>query len=111
MAAGDERRQADRSRREALKGLVKAELVDEGGRHWAVMVPFEDDDPEKGIVIGPPDVSELGLPESVSVKLHNELYRRGLITKDNLRGRAGEVFAALQAAYKADTTAVLNLYR
>ena len=64
-----------------------------------------------GIPVGPPDVSSLGLPDDVSIRLHNQLFHRGLFTKANLRGRGQEIFAALQAAYKVDSAAVTALYR
>ncbi len=92
--------------------LVRAVYQDTDGRHWVTMVPEgQEADARMGIPVGPPDVSELGLPEEVSFRLHEQLYSRGLFTRKDIRGRAREVFAALQAAYKVDTAGVLSLYR
>jgi len=92
--------------------LVRAEYEDEAGLWWVVMVPEgREQAAHMGIPVGPPDLSTLELPPEVAARLHNELFRRGLLTKRDLRGRGMEVFAALQAAYKVDTTAVTTLYQ
>jgi len=74
------------------------------------MLPPYETDVSLGIILGPPDVCALGLPDEVAVRLHNELFNRGLITSKDIKGRAQEVFAAIQAAYRVDTAAVLSLY-
>lgn len=102
--------QQERTRREALAGLVQATYEDDTGRKWLVLVPPDETDLSRGIVQGPPDITELNLPERVAVRLHNELFNRGLITRSDVKGRAMEVHAALQAAYHVDATAILNLY-
>jgi hypothetical protein len=61
--------------------------------------------------LGPPDVSGLGLPEAILIKLHNELFNRSLITWLDVRQRPQEVQAALQAALKIDAGAIMGLYR
>ncbi len=100
------------ARREVRQVLVRAPHTDASGRMWVVHVPVGREwDVVRGIPVGPPETSTLGLPEAIDVRLNNELYRRGLITKADLRGRASEVFAALQAALKVDTAAVMNLYQ
>lgn len=92
--------------------LVNADYEDEDGRWWRVRVPLgSEGQAAMGIPVGPPDVSSLGLPDAVSIRLHNQLFHRGLFTKVNLRGRSQEVFAAVQAAYKVDSGAVTALYR
>ncbi len=92
--------------------LVLADYVDEKGRWWKVRVPAGSATPASmGIPVGPPDLSSLGLPEEVSIRLHNQLFHRGLFTRANLRGRGQEIFAAIQAAYKVDSAAVTTLYR
>jgi hypothetical protein len=64
-----------------------------------------------GIIIGPPDLSGLELPPIIEVRLHNELFNRGLITELDVRKRASEVFAALQSALRVDSTRVLEAYQ
>lgn len=78
---------------------------------WAVLMPENDDsDPSMGIPLGPPDFSELGLPEDTAVRLHNQMFARGILTKADLRGKQREIFAAIQAAYKVDISRVTAVY-
>ena len=92
--------------------LVDRTYEDESGRWWKVRVPEGATTPvSMGIPVGPPDISELNLPDDVGVRLHNQLFNRGLFTRDDLRGRGREVQAALQAAYRVDAVAVTALYR
>jgi hypothetical protein len=92
--------------------LIKAVWVDDKGRKWLRQVPVgHEDEAQFGIELGPPDVSGLELPEAILIKLHNELFNRGLITWLDVRQRPQEVQAALQAALKIDTGAIMSLYR
>ncbi len=92
--------------------LVNADYEDNEGRWWRVRVPLgSEGQAAMGIPVGPPDLSSLGLPDEVSIRLHNQLFHRGLFTRANLRGRGQEIFAAVQAAYKVDSAAVTALYR
>ncbi len=98
-------------RRAVTAPLVNIDWQDNDGLWWVVRVPADQaDDGAMGIPIGPPDVSGLDLPEPVRRRLHNQLFQRRLITRRDLRGRTREVFAALQAAYRVDVTAVTALY-
>lgn len=92
--------------------LVRAKYQDDEGRWWVVLVPpGHEDEASMGIPVGPPDLASLGLPEAVEVRLHNQLFNRGLLTARDLKGRGQEVFAALQAAYRVDQGAVTALYQ
>jgi hypothetical protein len=55
--------------------------VDELERRSVIQVP--EGTPEtrwgQGILVGPPDLSALGLPEEVTTRLHNELFHRGIV--------------------------------
>ena len=95
------------------RALVQVEYVDDDGRKWAVKVPEgEEDNANMGIPIGPPDLSELGLPIDVEVRLHNQLYNRGLFTLRDIRGRRqNEIFAAIQSALNVDVSKVTSLFR
>lgn len=94
------------------KLMVRANYEDPEGRWWVVLVPVgHEDEAHMGIPVGPPDLSPLGLPEPVEVRLHNQLFNRGLLTARDLKGRTQEVFAAIQAAYRVDLTAVTALYQ
>ena len=102
----------DRASGGAVGGpLVGVDWKDDDGLWWRVWVPADKpEDGALGIPVGPPDTSPLGLPVEVQRRLHNQLHRRGLITKRDLRGRAQEVVAALQVAYRVDAVAVMALY-
>ncbi len=92
--------------------LIDRTYEDQEGRWWKVRIPEGADMPvSMGIPVGPPDLSELDLPHSVMVRLHNQLFNRGLFSRADLRGRGREVHAALQAAYRVDAIAVTALYR
>jgi hypothetical protein len=88
------------------------DYTDDEGRSWRVRVP--DDCPAdrfvEGIPIGPPALASLGLPLAVEVRLHNQLFGRGLLTRRDVLRRPGDVFAALQAAYRVDVQTLQTLY-
>lgn len=93
--------------------MVRVTHEDASGRRWTVLVPAgREDEAERGIVVGPPDVGALGLPEAVAVRLHNELHARGLLDKRSMRGKRiiEEIRAAVAAAYRVDVNGVLALY-
>ena len=49
--------------------LIKLEYKDISGFKYLIKIPEEyQDQPEYGIIIGPPDLSSLGLPENTSPK-------------------------------------------
>ena len=88
-------------------------FTDNMGRKWLVTLP--DDAPDvaasMGPRIGPPPLDELGLPTDIEVRLHNQLHDRGLFTLRDALKRRIEVFAALQAAFRVETEAIISLYR
>ena len=87
-------------------------MTDSLGRQTARIVP--DGAPEKtwgaGIIIGPPDLSSLGLGEEVTTRLHNELFNRGILRRSDVRFRRPEVHAALMAALRIDADRIITLY-
>lgn len=92
--------------------MKKVVHKDKKGRLFYVNIP--DDAPEShasmGIPIGPPDLSDLGLPIATEVRLNNELFNRGLLIRKDVKSRPIEVFAALQSAFRVDAAAITNLY-
>ena len=122
-AAADAGRQPDpaparRPRREQdpaqQPGVAQTVYIDESGRRWAVLVPTgHEHEAALGVVLGPPDVREVlpQLPDALALRLHDELFNRGLWSAAQLRGRAHEVQAALQAALRLDVQALLAAYR
>lgn len=85
---------------------------DAKGRKFLTEIP--DDAPDThakmGVRIGPPELSSVGLPLAVEVRLNNALFARGLFTKSDLRGKKQELFAALQSAYATDVQVLDTLY-
>lgn len=73
-----------------------------------------DDAPElmwgAGVLIGPPSFDELGLPEEVTKRIHNELFNRGIIRRGDARRNRAEVHAALMAAFRVDAERIIQLY-
>lgn len=86
--------------------------VERGGRKYRVQVP--DNAPKHlwnaGVVIGPPDLSGLGLPQEIEKRLHNELHARGLITSKDVKKRMHDVHGALQSALHVDAARIVELY-
>jgi hypothetical protein len=83
------------------------------GRWFSVLLP--DDEPDEnahlGVPIGPPDVVfPVQLPESFFVRLHNELYFRGVFTSRDAMTRRADVQAAMLAASKASVEMVIQAY-
>ena len=92
--------------------FVRIEYKDEEGRKYLVELPEEHQDmPESGIVIGPPDLSELGLPIEYEVKLNNQLYDRKLFKLADVRRRPEDIDAALKAIFHLDVRKIRNLYK
>lgn len=82
------------------------------GRWYRVRLPdtVPDSDAIYGIVVGPPDITSLGLPTDVATRLHNQLYSRHLFTLKEATSRSNELFAAWQAALRVNVQQLLNLY-
>lgn len=93
-------------------GYKLRDFTDASGRLWAVLLPEDapDADAPKGFIVGPPDLSELDLPRSTMVRLHNELFHRRLLTAEDARLRRPEFVAALSSAFKVDAGRVADLY-
>lgn len=93
--------------------MKEVEYTDDRGRLFRVLIP-ETDNIERarhGIVIGPPELDDLDLPERVMVELHNQLYHRGLFSIQEANKRRMDVVGALQAAMMVDVERILNIYR
>lgn len=93
------------------EGTRRVEYKDKNGYKFLVEIPAgaAPEMAKHGVVIGPPDLSELGLPKAVEVRLNNALYDRRLFTRRDLK--RDDLFAALQGAYRVDVTTLDNLYR
>lgn len=88
--------------------LVERQYEDDTGRVWTMLVPQRETNPALGIPVGPPDTTELGLPEELAVRLHNQLNQRRVFTFVDGKHRINEIEAALKAALRVDVMKVLN---
>lgn len=105
------RKRGRASDRAGSRPLVQTSYQDKDGKHWAVLLPEGEEDAEKGIPIGPQDISGLGLSKDIELALHNQLFYRGLFNSSNIRHNQRELIAAIQAAYKVDAAKINNLYQ
>lgn len=82
-------------------GRMTVRVVPDGAheRTWAA-----------GVVLGPPDLSVLQLPEEVTTRLHNELFNRQIIRRSDARRARAEVVAALMAALRVDADRIIQAY-
>lgn len=88
--------------------------TDETGRLWAVQLPdgVPDSEAARGLVVGPPEINAdaFEIPEETAVRLHNELFHRGLIRLRDVQRHPSEVASAIRAAYRIDVQRVMALY-
>jgi hypothetical protein len=91
---------------------VNVVFEDVAGRKTARQVP--DGAPHEtwrfGNIIGPPDLTPLGLPEEVLTRLNNELFARGIIRAGDARRNRAEIHAALQAALRVDAERIVQVF-
>ena len=82
------------------------------GKKYKAIVPDNSEELmwQYGIIIGPPDLSGLRLPHEIEVRLNNELFNRGLISKKDLRNNINNVQGALMAALRVDAQTILAAY-
>ncbi len=93
-------------------GFVRVEYKDNEGRKFLVELPEEHQDmPESGVVIGPPELYELGLPIEYEVKLNNQLFDRKLFNLADVRRRPDDIPAALKAIFRLDVLKIRSLYK
>lgn len=86
--------------------------TDERGRQWLVQIPDRapDSDASMGIVVGPPSLESLELPEEFEIRLHNALYARNLFREGDVRRRRPEVVGALMVAFRLTAGRIVELY-
>lgn len=94
-------------------GIREVVYKDREGRKWKRGIPFNapDTDAEFGVPLGPPSLADLGLPLEVEVRLHNQLFDRGILTEREARKRIGDVVSSLQAALRVDALRILTIYQ
>lgn len=92
--------------------MKQATYTDAQGRKWRVWLPdgVPDREAHMGLPIGPPDISELDLPEDISVRLHNELFDRELFTSRDVRARRQDLVSAVISAFKFSAERIQEIY-
>ena len=92
--------------------MRRVRYEDDAGRLFMVELPdnASDADVKYGNPVGPP-VLDLGLAEDTAVRLHNELFFRGLFTLDDVKRHRVEVMRALQHALSLDVERIMEAYQ
>jgi hypothetical protein len=97
---------------ESPYGTREVRHTDDFGRTYRVLIPVgaPDEEAEHGLVLGPPDLSALGLPHEIEIRLHNALEGRGVITARDASDNPDEITRAVRAALKVSTQSVQAIY-
>lgn len=92
--------------------MRKVTYQDDDGRWLVSLIPDSAPDTHapQGVIVGPPSLEGLELPLDIEVRLHNQLFHRGLLTEQDVRRRPNEVTAAIAAALKLDAQRILSLF-
>lgn len=92
--------------------LKRATYRDETGKFKVTLIPADEleENADRGVPVGPPDLGELGLPEEIEVRLNNELYYRGILTAQDALKHRSDIMSALQATLKLDVESVIHQY-
>ncbi len=93
--------------------MKQASYKDEQGRQFATWLPesADDGDAEIGIPLGPPSLEALHLPEELEIRLHNQLFARGIFTHAQAKANKLNVQGAMQAVLKLDVLHIIEIYR
>ena len=81
-----------------FRSTVTVRYNDDEGLAWVVAVPVgtPEEDYDQGIILGPPDLTPLGLLTADKVRLHNELVELGLYEAPALMGNRVPLAQLLQ---------------
>ena len=87
--------------------------TDSHGRKFEVLLPVDSDNSQArhGLRLGPPDLSPLGLPLDVEVRLNNELHRRGIITLLDANTQLVRIQEAVNQTLRMSAGKIRDLYR
>lgn len=88
------------------------DYVDKSGKQYKSVLPEEAplSHAGRGILIGPPDLTALGLTTDMAVRLHNELVARGLVDYSSVRSHMTEVVSAIMHTFGVDAQRIAALY-
>lgn len=92
--------------------LQRSNYTDPEGMKKVVLLPEGAPESEayRGIVVGPPDLSSLGLPKETEVRLNNELHARRIVTAQDAIQHRAEIVLALQSVFKVDANSIVELF-
>lgn len=90
----------------------QVEYVDKVGRKYKSLLPADApvEHASRGVLSGPPDLTVLGLTDDMAIRLHNELYARGLVDYNSVRSNLREVVSAIMHAFGVDAQRIVALY-
>lgn len=91
---------------------------DPEGRKWRRYVPTgtPEADYKRGVPVvtpgagGQPDLTPLHLPIETEVRLHNELFHRGIFDAKIAKRKLADVQGALMAALRVDAGRIIELF-
>lgn len=91
---------------------MRRNYTDSIGRKFEVEAPEDfDGDLKYANIIGPPLLENLQLPVQLEVRLHNELYARGILTKADARKRRNEIVSILQRVLAIDVDRIQEAFQ
>lgn len=92
--------------------LRRTTWIGPDGRKWLRGIPEGAplSDAAIGVPLGPPDLSDLELPEEIHVRLHNALFDRNVFSARDARKDPREINSALVSAFRVSTHRILQLY-
>lgn len=92
--------------------MKQTTYVDHIGRRFLTLIPDNapDEHAQYGVLVGPPELDDIELPESLLVRLHNELYSRKIFTLSDVKKRRNEVMDAVRAVLRLDCEVIANSY-
>ena len=91
---------------------MREKEYEKNGRKYKIALPEGVENIDLGIPIGPPNVvDEIGLPEPMATRLHNQLYNRGLYSLAEAQKRPRELQAALQSALQLDAARLMSAFQ
>lgn len=90
---------------------MREKEYEKNDRKYKVALPEGVENIDLGIPVGPPNVvDEIGLPEPMATRLHNQLYNRGLYSLAEVQKRPRELQAALQSALRLDAAKLMSAF-
>lgn len=90
----------------------QVDYIDKSGRKYKSLIPVGAPigHASMGVLSGPPDLTSLGLTDDMTMRLHNELYARGLVDYSSVRSNLREVVSAIMHAFGVDAQRIVALY-